>query len=120
VLSTEPGLVEEVEIGCPVANSDHYTILFHIPRQNNNVLRKKQEVGCYNKADYNKICENLEEVKWQSIVEGKDVQLEWFAMKGELLRCMDELVPKKEARSNKQPPWMSKRVRKPIKERNKA
>jgi hypothetical protein len=86
VLSTEPGLVEEVEIGCPVANSDHYTIMFRIPLQNNNDLRKKQEVRCYNKADYNKICEKLEAVKWQSIVEGKDVQQEWIAIKGELLR----------------------------------
>jgi hypothetical protein len=31
ILSTEPGLVEEVEIGCPIANSDHYTITFKIP-----------------------------------------------------------------------------------------
>ena len=48
------------------------------------------------------------------------MQKEWFAIQGELLRCMDELVPKKEARSNKQPHWMRKRVRKLIKERNKA
>jgi hypothetical protein len=94
--------------------------MFRIPLQNNNELRKKQEVRCYNKADYNKICEKLEAVKWQSIVEGKDVQQEWIAIKKELLRCMDELVPKKEARSNKQPPWMRKRVRKLINGRNKA
>jgi hypothetical protein len=75
--------------------------MFRIPLQNNNDLRKKQEVRCYNKADYNKICEKLEAVKWQSIVKGKDVQQEWIAIKGELLRCMNELVPKKEARSNK-------------------
>ncbi len=120
VLSTEPGLVEEVEIGCPVANSDHYTIRFIIPLNNNKGWRKKQEVRCYNKADYNKICEKLKAVQWQSIEEGEDVQQEWFAIKGELLRCMEELVPKKEARSSKQPPWMRKRVMNLIKERNKA
>jgi len=120
VLSTEPGLIEEVEILCPVANSDHYTVMFCIPLQNNETLRKKQEVWCYNKADYNKICEQLESVQWQSSVEGKDVQQEWFAIKGGLLRFKNELVPKKDARNNKQPPWMKIRVRKLIKARNKA
>ena len=31
VLSTEPGLVEEIEVGSPVANSDHCTISFKVP-----------------------------------------------------------------------------------------
>ena len=33
VFSTEPALVEEVTIGCPVANSDHNVIYFKIPRR---------------------------------------------------------------------------------------
>jgi len=41
VLSTKPGLVEEVEIGCPVANSDHYTVMFSIPLQNKIVSDQK-------------------------------------------------------------------------------
>ena len=36
------------------------------------------------------------------------MQQELFAIKGELLRCKNELVPKKDARNNKQPPWMKK------------
>jgi len=80
VLSTEPGLVEEM------ANSDHYTVMFSIPLQNNIVMRLKKEVRCYNKADNNEICGQMEAVQWQNLVEGKDVKQEWFAIKGELLR----------------------------------
>ena len=97
VLSAEPGLIEEVEIGCPVANSDHYTVMFSIPLENYTVRRTKREVRCYNKADYYEICRQLEAVKWQSMVEGINVKQEWFAIKGELLGCMNELVPKKKS-----------------------
>jgi hypothetical protein len=64
VLSTEPGLIEEVEIGCPVANSDHYTVMFSILLENDTVRRTKRGVRCYIKADYNEICGQLEAVKW--------------------------------------------------------
>jgi len=40
---------------------------------------------------------------------GKRLKWEWFAIKGKLLRCMNELVPKKETMDSKQPPWMKKR-----------
>ena len=93
VLSTEPGLVEEVEIGCPVANSD-YTIMSKIPLKFT-VSKCEKEICGYNKANYNEICRQLESVQRDSIVEGKYVEQEWFTMKGELLRCMRELVPKK-------------------------
>jgi len=80
VLSTEPGLVEEVEIGCPIANSDHYTIFFKIPFQTGSV--KKKEIWCWNKADYEEICSKLESVQWDDILEGKDVQQKGYAMNG--------------------------------------
>lgn len=41
-------------------------------------------------------------------------------IKGELLRCMHELVPKKEEKNKKQPLWMNKRIKKLIKGRNRA
>lgn len=81
VLSTEAGLVEDIDIGCPVANSDHYTITFKIPCKDT-ILKCKKERWCYNNANYNEICQQLESVQWESLVEGKDVEQEWFTIKG--------------------------------------
>ena len=68
--------------------------MFKIPLKYT-VLKYKKEIWDYNKANYNEICQHLESVQWDSIVEGKDVEQEWFTIKGELLKCMHELVPKK-------------------------
>ena len=91
--------------------------MFKIPLKGT-VLKCKKDIWCYNKANYNEICRRLESVQWESIVEGKDVEQEWFTIKGELLRCMHELVPKKEEINKKQPLWMKKRIKKLIKGRN--
>ena len=48
------------------------------------------------------------------------MQQEWFTIKRELLRCMHELVPKKEEINKKQPLLMKKRIKKLIKRRNRT
>jgi hypothetical protein len=64
VFSTEPTLVEDVTIGCPVANSDHNVIYFKIPRRVDQKV-SKQEVFNYHKAEYDKICDTLDLVDWE-------------------------------------------------------
>ena len=102
-----------MEIGCPVANSDHYTTMFKTSRKDT-VLRCKKETRCYNKANYYEICRQLLSVPCESLVERQDVKQEWFAINGELLRCVYELVPKKEEINKKQPLWMKSRTKKLI------
>jgi len=93
VLSTEPELVEDVEMGCPIANNNHYTILFSIPMKSI-VFKCNKNERYYNKANYEECCRQLESVQWDNIVDRKDVEQEWYVIKGQLLRCMHELVPK--------------------------
>ncbi len=119
VLSTEPELVEELIVSCPVANSDHYTIRFTVP-----VIKEskgnKQVVLNYHKADYEKICDTLEKIDWETSLQGKDVEQEWEEVKSELLKCMNNLVPKINCRNKKRPIWMKRKVSKMIKARNRA
>ena len=118
VLSTEPTLVEEVTIGCPVANSDHNVIYFKIPRR---VDRKasKQEVFNYHKAEYDKICEELELVDWEKQLQGSDVEEMWQNIKEELIKCRREYVPKRKIKRRKFPFWMKGHIVRMIKAKNK-
>ena len=118
VFSTEPTLVDEVTIGCPVANSDHNVIYFKIPRR---VDRKasKQEVFNYHKAEYDKICEKLELVDWEKQLQGSDVEEMWQNVKEELIKCRREYVPKRKLKRRKFPFWMKGHIIRMIKTKNK-
>jgi len=64
VLCTEPDMVDNIEVGCPVANSDHNIIEFHLDWGTEG---KKKSVGenCkYLKGNYRKIRGAIKAVKW--------------------------------------------------------
>jgi hypothetical protein len=63
VFSTEPTLVDEVTIGCPVANNDYNVIYFKIPRRVDQRICKQEVFNCH-KADYVKIFDKLDSVDW--------------------------------------------------------
>ena len=119
ILSTEPELVEGVNVGCPVANSDHNTIKFVIAAEIVGRNRKR-EVARYHKADYEKICNELETVQWKEILEGKEVEQAWNIIKEEMLESVRRWVPKGIGKTRKYPFWMKSRIRKMIKARDRA
>jgi hypothetical protein len=118
VFSTEPSLVEDVTIGCPVANSDHNVIYFKIPRRVDQRV-SKQEVFNYHKADYVKICDKLYSVDWDKQLQGSDVEKMWQNVKRELIKCWGEFVPKRKLKKRKFPLWMRRHIIKMIKTKDK-
>jgi hypothetical protein len=116
ILSTEPELVEEVMICCPIANSDHNVIMFKIPNVVN-FERKKTESFNFHKADYDKIGEELNSIDWREYLEGEEVEKSWDKMKEEMLNCMKKYVPRKQHRTRKCARWMKRKILKLIKGR---
>ena len=116
--SSEPTLVEEVTIGCPVANSDHNVIYFRIPRRVDQKV-SKQEVYNYHKADYVKICEKLDSIDWDKQLQGSDVEQLWQIVKEELIKCRCAYVPKRKLKKRKFPLWMRRHIVKMIKTKDK-
>lgn len=58
IFSSEKGMVDNLQVGCPLANSDHNTITWTLQ------VRKQRDVEGnkiynYNKANYSTICEEL-------------------------------------------------------------
>ena len=93
VLSTEQGLVDGVVVGGPVANCDHYRIEFVIPVKVGETVSKRERYN-YHKADYEAICNELVNVKWDELVVGKKVEQVWDLVKQEMLKCRQKLIPK--------------------------
>ena len=110
VLSTEPTLVEDVTVGCP---SD-----FRIPRRVDQRVCN-QEVFNYHKADYVKICDQLDSVDWDKQLHGSDLEKMWQNVKGELIKCRGEYVPKRKLQKRKFPLWMKRHIIRMIKTKDK-
>jgi ribonucleases P/MRP protein subunit RPP40 len=118
VLSTEPGMVEDIEVGCPVANSDHCLISFKIPigegkadedNKGSSNIRGSERLN-FQKADYDKIKEELVAVDWGKCLQGENVDLMWEKIKDEVNRCIRTYVPRKEFRKRKYARWMKRKI----------
>ena len=119
VLSTESGMVEDVEVKCPVDNSDHNVILFKVPVALEAKVNR-QDVFSYHRADYKKIREKLKLMDWENKLKDQNIESMWQTFENELISCRDEFVPKKIIKKQKNPPWMKRRILKDIKRREKA
>ena len=65
--------MEEVQIQCPVANSDHSVITFAVPIGEYE-QKRKQKVYNYHRADYGGICSRLMKIDWEKKMEGVEVE----------------------------------------------
>ena len=63
IFSSEKGMVDNLQVGSPLANSDHNTITWSLQVKK---IRDAEgnKVYNYNKANYSKICEELMKKNW--------------------------------------------------------
>ena len=122
ILTTEHNSISDVNITCPISNSDHNTITFKIICD-----IKYEKVDCikynYDKANFRAIQEELAKLDWVTLFESKDVNDMWTLFKNILIDNRNKFVPKMKSNSNtkgKRVMWMTKKIKKSIKKRNKA
>ena len=118
ILSNDPEMVEEVKIGCPIANSDHNVIRFTILAGRER-RSSKQEGYNFHKADYGRICEELASIDWKRYLDGNNVENIWQKIKGELGECVEKYVLKKSFKRRKHARWMKRKILRLIKSREK-
>ncbi len=117
VLSTEPEMVEEVEVVNPVANSDHCTVLWKLVLKTEVEGRYKVAYD-YGRGDYSKVIEEMKGVDWESVCEGKEVNDMWQIFLQKILDCREKYVPRRMDKKRSTPRWMSKGIGKMIRKRN--
>ena len=107
-------MISEVEVICPISNSDHKLVVFQL----NCCTTKKEHLSInyrYDKANYDEINRNILEIDWGSEFQDKDVDGMWNFFVKKLISYRDKYVPI--AKPNQR---MTKKIKCSIKRRNRA
>jgi len=117
VLSTEPDMVEDLEIHCPIANSDHNIIIFKVIYET--VLdNNKQNVFNYHKGNYAEINKELLSVDWNTRFQNKNTEEMWKEISEDLLESRSKYIPLKITQKGGYPKWIKKSIKRKINKRN--
>ena len=119
VLSSEQNMIEEVEVECPVSNSDHNVLLFKLNCKTEWV-KKMMKNYRYDKGDYISIKTELNAINWEEIYRNKDVEEMWTFFQQKLMELKEKYVPESVTKKRELPKWMIGSIKKGIKKRNKA
>ena len=76
LLTTEKNMVDEVEVICPISNSDHNVLIFKLNCKIE-MAKKQTKNYRYDKGDYIKIKADLNEIKWKEIYHEQGVEEMW-------------------------------------------
>ena len=118
VISSEANMVEDLKVIEHFATSDHNMVEFNLL-----VKSKVHDVLIYkynfSKGNYDDIRNNLSEIDWVELFDGKDTITCYDIFCGELKRLIDDYVPKIKSKTKKRCLWLDRNVLKVIKRRNK-
>ena len=117
MLSTEPDIVEEMEICCPIANGDHNSIIFRIIEETI-IDSNKQIVYSYHKGNYSEINRELLSVDWNDRFKNQCAEDMWKELSVNLLESRSKYVPIKITQKGGYPKWITKGIKRKINKRN--
>ena len=117
ILSREPDLVSDVKVIENLGNSDHNMVTFTLHHKQETFVSKRQ-FRDYNKGDYQRIREELDQIDWDALISG-DMNLCWNRFKKVLLNLEEKYIPLKKTKKVK-PIWMTNRALKFVKRKNKV
>jgi len=119
ILTSDPTMVEEVEVTCPISNSDHNLLSWRI---NCGVEAVKHNVinFSYNRGNYEKISNFLNDFDWKEQFSIGTTEDNSITLRCKLEECRDYWVPVRKQSGRRFPAWMSKNISEKIKIRNRA
>ena len=85
--------------------SDHFGITFNIEFTVGRKKGPKKKVYNYNKANWKDLNYDLKHIDWDSCVGANDPHISWPIFKSILLNLCDKYIPKRNVKSEFQPPW---------------
>jgi len=92
VLGNEPGLVANVSVGEQFGNSDHNSISFTVLMGKDKCSPQVKMLN-WGKANYKNVRQELMNVHWGQMFEGKSASGMWEAFKCKLIEIQDRHVP---------------------------
>ena len=119
ILTDTEGLVENVKNEGRIGRSDHEIVTFTL-NANHEQTKEQRYYKNYRKANFGEMRSRMPEVRWEEILEDKDVNEMWISIKSKIEQLTDEHIPNSLVRNNNDPKWMNGEIRKCLKEKKKA
>ena len=121
ILTNNESLVEDLIVGETLGNSDHAIIRFGIKCNLEKRVETLNFVPNFAKGNYDAIRSFLKDVKWTSMIKGKNAQEMWNAFKKLLTEAQNRFIPMRRQQRGRflKRIWFNLRVNKCFKEKKK-
>ena len=120
VLTTDGDMIKELDVDEPFGTSDHNIIRFKLVTETENSVTFDKPTFEYFNADYDKIRQNLHNINWDRIIDNDSVEETWCKFKAELINVRDSLVDHKKSSKHKKYKWVTRKVIKSRRAKEKA
>ena len=112
-------MIDNVEKEGRIGKSDHEMISFTIKTDNRQTTKQKWYRN-YRKANFVEMRSQLASINWNERLCGKNVDETWISIRGELERLTNVCVPNSQIKTQNDPKWMDRDIKKCIREKKKA
>jgi hypothetical protein len=123
ILTNEEDMVECVAINNPLGKSDHAVLAFDFKCESATQIKSIPKPN-YNKANFDKMKEELMLVNWDTLIEGKNLNETWNIFECIMNDLIKKHVPLNKPRSDKskraKPLWMTKEAAEAIRSKEKS
>lgn len=107
VITTEPGMVENLTIEEHFGSSDHNIVIWDLISETelitNNVM-----IHDFKKANFDKMRREVDQVDWGKCFEAKSTNGKWCIFKNTILKAMKEFIPMKLKKVRNKPKWLTR------------
>ncbi|XP_072169983.1 mycocerosic acid synthase-like polyketide synthase [Diadema setosum] len=118
VLTSEPSMIEDLQVVDKLGSSDHRIIEFNM------ICSVQLEATCYtrnyNKSDYSAMRNRLNSIKWEEEFTGCNTQQAWTKLHDELNNLVEKYVPMKRKTNRTKAKWMTRATIRAIRKKRKA
>jgi endonuclease/exonuclease/phosphatase family metal-dependent hydrolase len=123
VLSNEEDLVINVDVRAPVGKSHHGVVTFHLNVATPEVTTKPASY-CFDKGDYGKMSQEIQDMDWNLEFENKSVEQNWGLFMEKVKVSQDKWIPRRKSRKlpyrKPKPLWMNEKALSKVKKKHSA
>ena len=119
ILCNREELVKEVRTEGRIGRSDHDLVAFKMCIATNRV-NDSRPTWNFGKADFAVMRQKMGSIDWTEKLDNKTTNEMWISIRGCVRGLMDEHIPIRRGKRNKDPPWMDGEIRRCIAEKKKA
>ena len=111
LMCNQPGIVSNLSIDPDkICCSDHYSFSFEISRCVSKKKPPKKRIFNYRKANWDGLNQELHNINWYDLFQGKCIYEAWEIFKSKLDISMRKFIPMSNVRFKRRPPWFDDEI----------